>query len=132
MAEGGTDGGGGLARAEPGVDLELAIAGLVLDELEIKVQMLEVAAELASWALHLNDLRLHFDLHTFRYVHCLRRQYGLHLSPLSATTPHNNGGPGEEIERRRDEAKSSFSFLFSISQTLTHSLGKRTIPIGPR
>ena len=86
VAEGGADGGGGLAGAEPGVDLKLALAGLVLDELEIKVEMLEVAAELSSWALHLDDLRLHFDGHTFWYVHRLRGQYGLHLSPLSATT----------------------------------------------
>ena len=60
--------------------------------------MLEVAVEFASWAFHLNDLRLHFDLHTFKYVHHLIRRYALHLSPLSATTPHNNGGPSEEIE----------------------------------
>lgn len=99
VAEGGTDGGGGLARAEPGVDPELSLSGLVLDELEIKIEMLEVAGELASWALHLNDLRLHFDVHTFWYVHRLRRQYGLHLSLLSATTPYNNGGSDEA---RRD------------------------------
>lgn len=35
MAEGGTDCGGGLPRAEPGVDLELPFPRLVLDELEI-------------------------------------------------------------------------------------------------
>ncbi|KAJ4840283.1 hypothetical protein Tsubulata_011198 [Turnera subulata] len=72
VAEGGADGGAGLAGAEPGLDLELALAGLlVLDELEVEVEVLEVADELAAGSLHLDDLRVDADLHTFRDVHRL-------------------------------------------------------------
>lgn len=84
VREGGPDGGAGLASAEPGLDLELALAGLlVLDELEIKVEVLEVADELAAWAFHLDDLRVDLDLHPVGNVHGLRRKNGLHDASVS-------------------------------------------------
>lgn len=80
VAEGGSDGGAGLARAKPGVDLQLALSGLVVgDEIEVEVQMLEVPGELASGAFNFDDLGVHLDLHPVRDVHGLRRQNGLHL-----------------------------------------------------
>ena len=48
VAEGSTDCGAGLARAEPGFYLQLPLPRLILDELEIQVQMLEMLKKLAS------------------------------------------------------------------------------------
>ena len=78
MAESGADRRGGLTRAEPSVDLELPLSRLILDELEIKVEMLEIAAELASWTLNLDHLGLDFDLDIVGDVHGLGGQDGLH------------------------------------------------------
>lgn len=89
VAEGGSDGGAGLARAKPGVDLQLALSGLVVgDEIEVEVQMLEVPGELASGAFNFDDLGVHLDLNPVRDVHGLRRQNGLHLcSALLSLSP---------------------------------------------
>ena len=75
-----TDGGAGLPRAKPSLDPELALAGLlVLNEMEIKVEVLEVAGELTPGALNLDHLGFHFDVNPIGNVHCLRREYRLHL-----------------------------------------------------
>lgn len=83
VAEGGADGGAGFPGAEPGFDPELALSLLIGDELEIQVQVLEVAGKLASGSLHLDDLGVNLDFHPVGDVHRLRRQYGLHLCSLS-------------------------------------------------
>ncbi|KAK8599253.1 hypothetical protein V6N13_077184 [Hibiscus sabdariffa] len=81
VAEGGADGGAGFPGAEPSLDPELALAGLlVLGEMEVEVEVLEVAGELAPGALNLDHLRLHLDVNTIGDVHRLRRKYGLHFS----------------------------------------------------
>lgn len=70
VAEGGTDGRGGLARSEPGVDLQLLLTGfLVGDELKIEVEMLEVASESSSRSLHFDHFRVHLDLHPIGNFH---------------------------------------------------------------
>ena len=77
VAEGSTDRGAGLARAQPGFYLKLPLPRLILDELEIQVQMLEIPTKLASWILGLDQLGLQYYLHIVRDVHGLRGQYGL-------------------------------------------------------
>ena len=72
VAEGSSDCGAGLAGAKPGLDLELALAGgLVGHEMEVQVEMLEVAAELASGSLHFDDFGVNFDFNAIRDVHSL-------------------------------------------------------------
>lgn len=78
MAEGGADGGGSLARPKPGVDLELPLPRLILDELKIKIQMLEIPAELASRTLNLDHFGLNLNLDPIWDVHGLGGQYGFH------------------------------------------------------
>lgn len=70
-----SDRGHGAAGPEPRVDLELPPP---LDELEIEVEVLEVAGELPPRALHLHNLRIHLHRHPLGYVHGLRRQDRLH------------------------------------------------------
>lgn len=77
MAEGGADGGHGLAGSKPGINLELAAT---IDELEVEVEVLEIACQLASGAFNNYHLGLHQYLHPLRDVHRLRREYRLHLS----------------------------------------------------
>ena len=76
VGDGGADGGHGAAGAEPGVDLELAAAVL---QLEVEVEVLEVAGELPAGALHRHHLGGHLNRDLLRDVHGLRRQNGLHL-----------------------------------------------------
>lgn len=83
VADGGANGRRRLPRPEPGVDLELPAA---VGELEVKVEVLEVAGELTAGSLDLDYLRLHPDLHPLRDVHHLRHQYGLHLLRRSSPT----------------------------------------------
>ncbi|RYR12235.1 hypothetical protein Ahy_B04g069762 [Arachis hypogaea] len=47
LAEGSADGGRGLARAKPSVDLKLLLGIVVLDELEIEVEVLEITNKLS-------------------------------------------------------------------------------------
>lgn len=87
MAEGGTDGGAGFARSEPGVDLELALSGLLVgDQIEVEIEVLEVPHQLASRSFDLDDLRVNIDFDTFRDVHGFRRENGLHLCSLSLSS----------------------------------------------
>ena len=79
VAEGGADGGGGLAGPEPRVDLQLPIAVLVGDELEVQVQVLEVTDQLPPGALNLDDLGVNLDAHAVGDVHRLRRKDRLHF-----------------------------------------------------
>lgn len=73
MAECCTDSGGGFTRSKPGIDLELLFSGLFVgNELEIEVEMLEIASEGSPWSFHFDDLSLDFDLDSFRDVHGLR------------------------------------------------------------
>ena len=71
VAEGSTDRGAGLARAEPGFYLQLPLPRLILDELEIQVKMLEIPTKPASRTLGLDQLGLHKYLHVVRDVHGL-------------------------------------------------------------
>lgn len=80
VAERRADGGGGFPAAEPGVDLQLLLPGLLVgDELEVQIQMLEVLRELAPGALNFDHLRLHLDLHAIGNVHGVGGQDGLHF-----------------------------------------------------
>jgi hypothetical protein len=79
VGDGGADGGHGAAGAEPRVDLELPA---VLLQLEVEVEVLEVAGELAVGTLHRHHLGRHLDGHLLRDVHRLGRQDGLHLRRL--------------------------------------------------
>lgn len=80
VAERRTDGGGGFPAAEPGVDLQLLLPGLLVgDELEIQVKMLEILRELAPGALDLDHLRLHLDLDAIGNIHGVGGQDGLHF-----------------------------------------------------
>ena len=64
MAEGSANGGGSLVGAEPSVDLELPLfCGLIGDELEVEVEMLEVGIKLPAGSFHL-DLHLTKGLHS--------------------------------------------------------------------
>lgn len=73
MAERRPDGGGGLARSEPRLDLQLPLpGGFVLYQLEVQVQVLEVPYQLATWTLHFDDLGVNFDVNAVRYVHGFR------------------------------------------------------------
>lgn len=73
VAECCTDGGGGFARSKPRIDLELLFSGLFVgNELEIEVEMLEIASEGSPWSFHFDDLSLDFDLDAFGDVHGLR------------------------------------------------------------
>ena len=64
VAEGSANGGGSLAGAEPSVNLELPLSdGLIGDELEVEVEMLEVASKLPAGSFHL-DLHLTKGLHS--------------------------------------------------------------------
>lgn len=72
VTQSGTDGGARLARTEPSFNLELAISGFfVRDELEIEIEVLEVADKLSSRSFNLNDLGVNLDLHPLGDVHCL-------------------------------------------------------------
>ena len=73
MAEGSANGGGSLAGAEPSVDLELPLSGgLIGDELEFVVEMLEVASKLPAGSFHLELLGFHLNLNTAGNNHSLR------------------------------------------------------------
>jgi hypothetical protein len=76
VGDGGADGGHGASGAEPGVNLELPAALL---QLEVEVEVLEVAGELPAGALHRHHLGGHLHRDLLRDVHRLRRQNGLHL-----------------------------------------------------
>jgi hypothetical protein len=76
VGDGGADGGHGSAGAKPGVDLELATAVL---QLEVEVEVLEVAGELTARPLHRHQLGRHRDRDPLGDVHRLRGQDGLHF-----------------------------------------------------
>lgn len=72
VAEGSPDGGAGLARTEPSVDLELPLPGfLVGHQMEVQIQVLEIPAELPSGPLNLDDLSIDLDFHPVWDVHRL-------------------------------------------------------------
>ena len=75
VADGGADGGRGLARAEPGVHLQLAPAVL---QLEVEIEVLEVAREHAAGPRNpkLLGADLHLDL--LGEIHGLADENGLH------------------------------------------------------
>lgn len=73
VAQSGPNSSRGFPRPEPRLDLELLLAFVVGDQLEVQIEVLEVTGQLAPWALHLYHLRLHLYLHPFRDVHGLRR-----------------------------------------------------------
>jgi hypothetical protein len=91
VGDGGADGGHSAAGAEPGVHLELA-AGLL--QLEVEVEVLEVAGELAAGALHRDQLGGHGDRDALRDVHRLRRQDRLHLARWVLRRRSGGGGDG--------------------------------------
>lgn len=63
----------GFARAEPRVDLELPLPGdLVFDQLEIEVEMLEIASEFPAWAFDFDHLGVNLDGDAVGDVHRLR------------------------------------------------------------
>jgi hypothetical protein len=93
VGDGGADGGHGAAGAEPGVDLELAATVL---ELEVEVEVLEVAGQLAARPLHSHNLGSHLHGDPLGDIHRLRSQDGLHL--LRRPTCERGG---EERRRRR-------------------------------
>lgn len=68
VGDSGADGGHGASGAEPGVDLELAAALL---QLEVEVEVLEVAGELAPRPLHRDHLGRHLDGDLLGDVHRL-------------------------------------------------------------
>ena len=73
VAEGSSNCSSGLPRAEPSVDLELPLSGgLIGDELEVEVEMLEVASKLPAGSLHLDLLGFHLNLNTVGNIHSLR------------------------------------------------------------
>ncbi|MFS7996792.1 hypothetical protein Hanom_Chr12g01133971 [Helianthus anomalus] len=85
MAECSTDSSSGFAGSEPRVNLELLFTGFsVGDELEIEVEMLEVASKGSSGSCDLDDLGLDLDFDSLRDVHGLRRQDCLHLVAAAA------------------------------------------------
>lgn len=79
VGDGGADGGHGAAGAEPRVHLQLAAA---LQQLEVEVEVLEVAGQLPAGALHRHHLRGDLHRHPLRDLHRLGRQDGLHLRRL--------------------------------------------------
>lgn len=73
MAERGADGGGGFSAAEPGVDFELLLSGSVVSgELEIEVEMFEIAGEFSPGAFHLDHFGFHLNLHAVGDIHGVR------------------------------------------------------------
>lgn len=84
VAESGADGGASLPGAEPSLNPELTLAGfLVLNEMEVEVEVLEVADELTPGTLNFDNLGFYFDVNPIGDVHRLRRKNGLHVSPVS-------------------------------------------------
>ena len=79
VAKSGSDGRARFARSKPRVDLELLSPSLgLLDELEIKVEMLEIANELPARSFHLDHLGVNLYANAFGNVHRLRRKDRLH------------------------------------------------------
>ncbi|GER46758.1 phosphoenolpyruvate carboxykinase [Striga asiatica] len=80
VAERRADSCGGFPAAEPGVYLQLLLPrGLVGDELEIEVQVLEIARELAPGTLDHDHLRIHLDLHAVGDIHGVGGENRLHF-----------------------------------------------------
>jgi hypothetical protein len=100
VGDGGADGGHGAAGAEPGVDLELAATVL---ELEVEVEVLEVAGQLAARPLHSHNLGSHLHGDPLGDIHRLRSQDGLHLlrRPTCERGGRNDGGGGDATETKR-------------------------------
>lgn len=69
VAEGSANGGGGFARSEPGIDLQLLLAILVGDELKIEVEMFKISHQFSTRSFHLDHFRVNFDAHTVGNVH---------------------------------------------------------------
>lgn len=73
MAKSGANGSGSLPGAKPCINLQLLLSGiLVSDQLEIEIQMLEIANELPSRPFDLDDFGVHFDLHPVGDIHGFR------------------------------------------------------------
>lgn len=69
VADGGTDGSGGLPRSEPRLNLQLLPS---LDEGEVEVEVLKASRKLPSRSLDHNDLSVHLQRDPLGDVHCSR------------------------------------------------------------
>lgn len=77
MTDGSADGSNGLARSKPCFHLQLLPS---LEESKVKVEVFEVAGELAAGTFDLNDLRVNLHGDPFRDVHRLGGKNCLHLA----------------------------------------------------
>ena len=73
MAKGSANGSRSFPGAKPGINLELLFSGFLFgDQLEIQIQMLEIANKFPPRAFDLDDFGVHLDLHPFGDIHGFR------------------------------------------------------------
>lgn len=73
MAKGSTNGSRSLPGTKPGIDFQLLISGgFVGNQLEIEIEMLEIANEFPARTFDLDDFGVHFDLDPLGDIHGFR------------------------------------------------------------
>jgi len=80
VAKSGSDGGAGFACSKPRIDLKLLLSSLwILDQLEIEVEMLEIANKLPARSFDFDHFSVNLDGNTVGDVHRFGRKNRLHL-----------------------------------------------------